>query len=68
MKPASVADYREAARRRLPRVLFDYIDGGAYAEETLAANVGDLQDRDRSLVGMHRRPGCYLRASAFICG
>ena len=43
MKPASVADYREAARRRLPRVLFDYIDGGAYAEETLAANVGDLQ-------------------------
>ena len=42
MKPASVADYREAARRRLPRVLFDYIDGGSYAEETLAANVGDI--------------------------
>ena len=43
MKPASVADYREAARRRLPRVLFDYIDGGSYAEETLAANVADIQ-------------------------
>ncbi|MFI4973609.1 MAG: L-lactate dehydrogenase [Caulobacterales bacterium] len=42
MTPACVADYREAARRRLPRVLFDYIDGGSYAEETLAANVADI--------------------------
>ncbi|WP_442756473.1 FMN-dependent L-lactate dehydrogenase LldD [Methylocystis sp. JAN1] len=39
---SSVADYREAARRKLPRFLFDYIDGGAYAEETLRANVADL--------------------------
>ncbi|HEY1426172.1 MAG TPA: L-lactate dehydrogenase [Caulobacteraceae bacterium] len=43
MRPASVGDYREAARRRLPRVLFDYIDGGSYAEETLAANVAEIQ-------------------------
>jgi L-lactate dehydrogenase (cytochrome) len=43
LKPACVADYREAARRRLPRVLFDYIDGGSYAEETLAANVADIR-------------------------
>jgi L-lactate dehydrogenase (cytochrome) len=42
LKPASVADYREAARRRLPRVLFDYIDGGSYAEATLAANVAEI--------------------------
>ncbi len=42
MTPACVADYREAARRRLPRVLFDYIDGGSYGETTLAANTGDL--------------------------
>ena len=42
MKAACVADYREAARRRLPRVLFDYIDGGSYAERTLAANVEDF--------------------------
>ena len=42
MTPACVADYREAARRRLPRVLFDYIDGGSYGETTLAANVGDM--------------------------
>jgi L-lactate dehydrogenase (cytochrome) len=41
---SSVADYREAARRRLPRFLFDYIDGGAGAEETLRANVRDLAE------------------------
>jgi len=40
--PASVVDYRELARRRLPRQLFDYIDGGAFAESTLSANVDDL--------------------------
>jgi len=44
MIPASVDDYRELARRRLPRVLFDYIDGGSYAEVTLARNVADFQD------------------------
>jgi L-lactate dehydrogenase (cytochrome) len=41
--PATVLDYRELARRRLPRQLFDYIDGGAYEEHTLRANVGDLE-------------------------
>jgi L-lactate dehydrogenase (cytochrome) len=39
---SSASDYREAARRKLPRFLFDYIDGGAYAEHTLAANSADL--------------------------
>ena len=43
MRPVCVADYRGAARRRLPRVLFDYIDGGSYGETTLAANMADLQ-------------------------
>lgn len=42
LAPATVSDYRELARRRLPRSLFDYIDGGASAENTLAANVDDL--------------------------
>ena len=40
---ADVMDYREAARRRLPRFLFDYIDGGAFAETTLRDNVERLQ-------------------------
>jgi L-lactate dehydrogenase (cytochrome) len=39
---ASTLDFREAARRRLPRFLFDYADGGANAEETLRRNVADL--------------------------
>ncbi|CAM5773413.1 L-lactate dehydrogenase [Labrys miyagiensis] len=40
---ASPSDYRAAARRKLPRFLFDYIDGGAYAERTLRNNVSDLE-------------------------
>jgi L-lactate dehydrogenase (cytochrome) len=38
-RAASVADLRKIARRRLPRGVFDYIDGGAEDERTLAANV-----------------------------
>jgi L-lactate dehydrogenase (cytochrome) len=40
---SSVSDYRKAAQRRLPRFLFDYIDGGANAEDTLQANIADLR-------------------------
>ncbi len=40
--PAAPADYRDAARRRLPHFLFEYIDGGAFAEVTLRRNVEDL--------------------------
>ena len=43
MKPASTTDYREMARRRLPHFLFEYIDGGSYAEQTLGRNTDDLQ-------------------------
>ena len=43
MTPACVADFRLAAKARLPRVLFDYIDGGSYAEATLRANVTDIE-------------------------
>ncbi|MGO9488971.1 MAG: L-lactate dehydrogenase [Solirubrobacteraceae bacterium] len=42
LAPATALDYRELARRRLPRQLFDYIDGGAYDEATMGANVSDL--------------------------
>ncbi len=44
MKAASAIDYRELARRRLPHFLFEYIDGGSYAEVTLRRNVADLED------------------------
>lgn len=35
----NIADLRRLAERRLPRVVFDYIDGGADAEVTLRDNV-----------------------------
>ena len=41
MKIASILDYREAARRKLPSFLFEYIDGGSSAEVTLWRNVDD---------------------------
>jgi L-lactate dehydrogenase (cytochrome) len=40
---SSATDFRPAARRVLPPFLFHYLDGGAGAEETLRANVDDLQ-------------------------
>lgn len=36
--PASIADYRLLAEKRLPRQLFDYIDGGSYQELSLQNN------------------------------
>lgn len=40
--PVSVDDYRRRARRRLPRFLFDYLDGAANDEVTAAANESDF--------------------------
>ena len=39
---ASTTDFRAAARRRLPRFLFEYMDGGSYAEVTMRRNIEDL--------------------------
>ena len=57
MAIACVTDFRREAERRLPRFLFDYIDGGAYAEVTLRRNVADLADialRQRVLVDVSK--------------
>jgi L-lactate dehydrogenase (cytochrome) len=40
---ASVHDFREAARRRLPHFLFEYIDGGSYQQVTLNRNIAELE-------------------------
>jgi L-lactate dehydrogenase (cytochrome) len=42
MQAISIGDYRELARRRLPRFLFDYLDGGSFSETTLRGNVSAL--------------------------
>ena len=39
ISPANTADFRLLAQKRLPRQLFDYIDGGSYQEVTLANNL-----------------------------
>jgi isopentenyl diphosphate isomerase/L-lactate dehydrogenase-like FMN-dependent dehydrogenase len=40
----NIADLRDLARRRLPRMAFDYIDGGADAEITLRENTRVFED------------------------
>ena len=47
---ANVEDARRIARGRLPKIFFDYIDGGSSGEVTLAANTGDL-----SRLSLHQR-------------
>ncbi len=42
--PASAGDYQRLAEKRLPRALFDYIDGGAGREVTLESNMRDFDD------------------------
>ena len=59
----NIADLRLAARRRLPRAVFDYIDGGADAEITLRENVrvfDDVMFRPRCAVAT---PSCDVRTS-----
>ena len=53
MKAASVYDYRHLAKKRVPRFLFEYLDGGSYAEVTKARNRSDLESlalRQRVLI------------------
>ncbi|KQT68961.1 MULTISPECIES: alpha-hydroxy acid oxidase [unclassified Aureimonas] len=55
---ANVEDARRIARRRLPTIFFDYIDGGSSAETTLRANTGDfsrLRLHQRVLAGLEPR-------------
>ena len=40
----SIADLRELAKKRVPRVLFEYADNGSYDEITLRRNRRDLDD------------------------
>src|SRR5713101_9677295 len=40
----SIADLRSLARRRLPKAVFDYLDGGAEGEVTLRENCRVFED------------------------
>jgi L-lactate dehydrogenase (cytochrome) len=39
----SIEDLRQLARRRLPRMFYDYADGGSWTESTYRANQADFQ-------------------------
>ena len=43
MKIVNYAGFRDAANKRLPHFLFEYIDGGSYDEHTLRRNVSDFK-------------------------
>jgi L-lactate dehydrogenase (cytochrome) len=53
----NIEDLRRIAKRRLPRVVFDYVDGGAEAELTLRANC-------RAFEAVTFRPRCAVATPA----
>lgn len=58
MQAVNIEDLRLLARRRLPKSVFDYIEGGAWDEVTLRANRADLESirfRPRVLVDVEDR-------------
>jgi L-lactate dehydrogenase (cytochrome) len=57
----NIEDLRRAARRRLPRALFDYIDGGADREFTLRENCGAFD-------ALTFRPRCAVSNSTLDLG
>ena len=62
-KIVNIADLRRAAKKRLPRAVFDYIDGGADAEWTMRENARIFDDvllRPRSAVAT---PSCDISTS-----
>lgn len=57
-KPVNVADYRALAKKRLPRIVFDYLDGGAEDELGLERNRQGFEQilfRPRRLVDVSQR-------------
>jgi isopentenyl diphosphate isomerase/L-lactate dehydrogenase-like FMN-dependent dehydrogenase len=63
----NISDLRRAAERRLPRVVFDYVDGGAEGEVTLRANTRAFEEvvfRPRNAVFVR---GCDMRTKTLGC-
>jgi L-lactate dehydrogenase (cytochrome) len=60
-RAVNISDLRLAAKRRLPRAVFDYIDGGAEAELTLAENC-------RAFERLTLRPRCAVSTATCELG
>ncbi|MEX1057076.1 MAG: alpha-hydroxy acid oxidase [Natronospirillum sp.] len=57
-KPCDVSDYQRLARRRVPRMFYDYADSGSWTESTYRRNSTDFQRlllRQRVAVDMSNR-------------
>jgi len=55
---ASVADFRALAKRRLPKFVFDYMDGGAGSEAGIRRNetaFDEIQLKPRMLINVEKR-------------
>ncbi|RFU49766.1 alpha-hydroxy acid oxidase [Paraburkholderia sp. DHOC27] len=58
MTVSNIEDLRQQARRKMPRMFFDYLDGGAFSERTLARNTEDFDQwtlEQRVLVDLSKR-------------
>jgi L-lactate dehydrogenase (cytochrome) len=54
----SIEDLRQRARRKVPKVFFDYLEAGSYTQHTLNANRADFERialRQRVMVDVDRR-------------
>ena len=57
MKPVSIEDYRRLAQRKLPRLLYEYIDGAALTESAKTRNNADFAGihlRQRVMMGVEQ--------------
>ena len=53
-----IEDLRELARRKVPKMFFDYAEAGSYSQETLRANRADMERiklRQRVLIDVDKR-------------
>lgn len=58
MTISNIEDLRRKARQKMPRMFFDYLDGGSFSEETMARNTADFDQwnlEQRVLVDLSKR-------------
>src|ERR1019366_3968687 len=66
-RAVNIADLRLLAQRRLPKAIFDYVDGGSDGEITLRENVRAFEEvtfRPRNAIFVR---GCEMRTKVFGC-
>ena len=63
-----IADLKRLAKRRVPKMFFDYADSGAWTESTYRANETDfakIKLRQRVLVDMTNRSNIHMFFGTF---